>query len=205
MIFCDHSNTSSSLLLFKYTFQKEKSGDIPHFFRDISTCFKLVKPLIHMPTANRKKCSDTFPRERFGDVSILFRISNREHSFTYIYICIYIIYHGQGRGRKGGRGKEVQSDEWWVQSDTNQNALGWDTLYLASVVDGAQCWSWYRFVRMLQGGLRKVYGACELEYYDTLLLACQQHGMVISLFRVKKWHSKGCATYSLCTHLSLPN
>ena len=33
---------------------------------------------------------------------------------------------------------------------------------------------------MSWGGLWNDYGACELEYHDTLLSACQQHGLVVS-------------------------
>ena len=44
-----HYNTSSSLLLLKYTFQKENFGDISYItfysFRDIRNCFKFVNPV----------------------------------------------------------------------------------------------------------------------------------------------------------------
>ena len=58
---------------------------------------------------------------------------------------------------------------------------------------------------MSGGGFWNDYGACELEYNYTLLLAYQQHRMVAYLFQFKQRHSEGRATSSLNTHLSLPS
>ena len=49
-----------------------------------------------------------------------------------------------------------------------------------------------------------VHGAWKLEYHDTLLLAYQQDRMV-AYFNSKNDTQKVVATYSLNTHLSLPN
>ena len=110
-----------------------------------------------------------------------------------MYIYIGYVADRNNKGKAEGK-RFTQTVAKWL----NRSAFGWGTLYLASRALGAQCWRWY--ARMSGGGLWNDYGACELEYHDTLLLACQQHRMIAYFSSKNNTHK--VVPHILSTHTS---
>ena len=120
-----------------------------------------------------------------GLIRIYWRCNRDKELYVWMYMYIYIYIHGciyiymyksnvTDRNKEGRA--EVKRFNQMVAKWLNRNAFGWGTLYLTSGVLGTQCWRWH--ARISRRGSFNDYGAWELEYPDTLLLACQQHRLV---------------------------